>query len=128
MKGVEPALPEHAVLREPLVHLDQRLRTEAVDPTLRFPAYLDQSGLAQHPQMPGHARTGDRDRLGQLSRARRMIAQDLQNRSPALVRQRVQHRIHDANVTDRVRTRKGTYASSTCENLGSRWVGDTLRR
>lgn len=81
MKGVEAALPEHAVLREPLVHLDERLRTEAVDPALRLLAYLDQSGLPQHPQMPGHPRTGDRDRLGQLSRTRRMIAQDLQKRS-----------------------------------------------
>ena len=94
MKGIEPVLPEHAVLREPLIHLDERLRTEAVDPALRLLAYVDQSGLTQHPQMPGHARTGDRERLGQLSRARRMIAQDPQNCSPALVCQRVQDRIH----------------------------------
>ena len=38
-----------------------------------------------------------------------MFAQDLQNRSPALVRQRVQYRIHSPNVTGRVRTRKVTY-------------------
>src|SRR4051794_12875987 len=106
MEGVEPALPEHAVLREPLVHLDESLRTEAVDPALPIPAYLDQPGFPQHPKMPRHARTSDRERLGQLSRARRMSAQHLQNRSPALVRQRVQHRIHDLSVTSRVRIRK----------------------
>jgi len=59
--------------------------------------------------MPGYARTGDRERLGQLSRVCRMVAQDPQNRAPALVRQRVQHRIHGVNVTDQVRNRKGTY-------------------
>src|SRR3954454_1884613 len=120
MKGVEPALPEHAVLREPLVHLDERLRTEAVDPALRLRAYVDQPGLPQHPQMPRHARTGDRDRLRQLPRARRVIAQDLQHRSPALVRQGVQHRIHTPNVTDRVRIRKVTYAPSGRTDAHSR--------
>src|SRR5262245_30886093 len=103
MKGVEPALPEHAVLLEPVVHLDQRLRTEAVDPALRVLAYVDQPGLPQHPQVPGHARTGDRECLGQHPRAGRMVAQDLQDRAPALVRQRVQHGIHvlqrNASVT-----------------------------
>src|SRR5262245_32121142 len=108
MKGVEPALPEHAVLREPLVHLHERLRTEAVDPALRVLAYVDQAGLSQHSQVPGHARTGDREHLGELPGAGRMVAQDLQDRAAALVRQRVQHRIHAANVTNWVRTRKGT--------------------
>src|SRR5262245_25937758 len=119
MKGVEPAPPEHAVLLEPLVHLDQGLRTEAVDPALRVVTYVDQPGLPQHPQVPGHARTGDRERLGQLPRAGRMVAQDLQDRAPALVGQRVQHGIHGANVTHRLRTRKGTYFTSAGLVAGS---------
>ena len=109
MKGVEPALPEHAVLREPLVHLDERLRTEAVDPALRFLAYVDQSGIPQHPQVPGHPRASDRKSLGQLSCTRRVVAENLENRAPALVCQRVQHSVHGANVAMWVRIHKVTY-------------------
>jgi hypothetical protein len=42
MEGVEPVLPEPAVLTQPLVDLDECLRTECVDPALRVLAYVDQ--------------------------------------------------------------------------------------
>ena len=41
--------------------------------------------------MPGHTRASDRQSRGQISRARRVVSEDLENRAPALVRQRVQH-------------------------------------
>ena len=36
MEGVEPVLPQGAVVADPFVHLDQRLRAQAEDPPLRF--------------------------------------------------------------------------------------------
>ncbi|GAA1250958.1 hypothetical protein GCM10009657_28310 [Oryzihumus leptocrescens] len=59
--------------------------------------------------MPGHARASDRESLSQFPRTRRVIAEDLENRAPALVCQRVQHRIHGINVTMWVRIRKVTF-------------------
>src|SRR3954451_12036427 len=80
VEGVESALPESAVLPEPLVDLDERLRTECVDPALRVLAYVDQPGLAQHAEMPGDARASDRESVGQLSRTGRVVAENLENR------------------------------------------------
>jgi hypothetical protein len=37
-----------------------------------------------------------------------VVSEDLENRAPALVRQRMQDNIHEGNVTVRVRTRQGT--------------------
>jgi len=99
MEGVEPVLPEPAVRSKPLIDLDECLRAECVDPALRVLAYVDQPGFPQHAKMPGHARASDRESLGQLSCTRRVIAENLQNRAPALVCQRVQHSVHASNVT-----------------------------
>ena len=109
MEGVEPVLPEPAVLSQPLVDLDERLRAECVDPALRVLAYVDKPGFPQHAEMPGHARASDRESLGQLSCTRRVVAENLENRAPALVSQRVQHSVHDNNVTTWVRIRKVTF-------------------
>jgi hypothetical protein len=38
-----------------------------------------------------------------------VVAENLENRAPALVCQRVQHSVHDANVTMWVRIRKVTF-------------------
>jgi len=111
MKSVEPVRPEPAVISQPLVDLDERLRAEGVDPALRVLAYVDQPGFPQHAEMPGHARASDRKSLGQLTRTRRAVAENPENRAPTLVCQRVQHGVHDANVTLRVRTRKVTFKS-----------------
>src|SRR3954470_2364423 len=110
MEGVEPVLPEPAVLNQPLVDLDERLRAECVDPALRVLAYVDQPGFPQHTKMTGHARASDRESLGQLTCTRRVVAENLENRAPALVCQRVQHGVHGANVAIWVRIRKVTFA------------------
>jgi hypothetical protein len=109
MEGVESVLPESAVLSQPLVDLDERLRAECVDPALRVLADVDQPGFPQYAEMPGHARASDRESLGQLSCSHRAVAEHLQNRPPALVCQRVQHSVHGANVAMWVRIHKVTF-------------------
>lgn len=109
MEGVKPVLPEPAVLSQPLVDLDERLRAECVDPALRVLVYVDQPGFPQHAQMPGHARARYRESRGQLSCTRRVLAENLENRAPALVCQRVQQGVHRSNVTMWVHTRKVTF-------------------
>jgi hypothetical protein len=52
VQGIEPLFPPGPVPAQPLVDLGQRLGAEAVDPPLRLLADLDQSRLAQHPQVP----------------------------------------------------------------------------
>jgi hypothetical protein len=65
---------------------------------------LDESRLSQHPQVPRDTRPSDRERLGELADRRRMGAQYLEHRAPALVRQCVQHRrIAMTLSTDRAR-------------------------
>jgi hypothetical protein len=93
---------------EPVVELGQRLGPQAVDPPLRVLADLDQPGLAEHPQVPGHSGTSDRQQRGQLADCGVSSAQSFQHCPAAAIRQRVQHGIHALNVTDLVRTRKGT--------------------
>ena len=58
--------------------------------------------------------TGPRDRkcLGELPDRCRVVAEDLQHRAPALIRQCVQHPVHRANVPDRLYTCQGTQATT----------------
>jgi hypothetical protein len=37
-----------------------------------------------------------------------VVTQDLKNRAPTLIRQRLQNRVHTASVPTRLNTRKGT--------------------
>lgn len=118
MQRIQPVLPEPAVLTEPLVDLDERLRSERVDPALCVLAYVDQPGFPQHPQVPGHSWARDRERLGQLSGTRRVLAENLQNSASALVSQSVQYGVHDSNVTITVRNRKGTFERGSIVRYG----------
>ena len=100
MQCVESVPPQRAVVLEPFVHFHEGFRPQAVDAPLRVLSYVDQPGLAQHPQVAGDPRTGDRQRLGQLACRRRMVAKYLEHRAPAGVPQCLQYRIHAVNVTD----------------------------
>jgi hypothetical protein len=60
VQGVQPLLPQGPVSTQPFIDLGERLRAEAVDAPLRLLANLDQTRLTQHPQVPGHARAGNR--------------------------------------------------------------------
>ena len=105
VRGVHAVLPQGPVTTEPRVDLRERLGTQAVYPKLRLLTHVDEAGLTQHSQVsetPGRA-------IG--SRAARSptvvltTPEDLKHGRSALVRQRLQHRIHGLCVTDWVRTR-----------------------
>ena len=55
LEGVEAAGQLGAVGLEPLVELPEGLGAEAVEPPLGVAADLDQAGVAQHLEVPGHA-------------------------------------------------------------------------
>jgi hypothetical protein len=54
LEGIEAAGQLGAVRLEPLVELPEGLGTEAVEPTLTVAAGLDEAGIPQHLQVPGH--------------------------------------------------------------------------
>ena len=108
MQRLEALLPQRAVAGQPVVELGQRLRPQAVHPALCVLSNLDQSGLTQHPQMPGDAGPGNRQQRGELVRRRLALPQRLEHSAPARISQRVQYRVHEINVTDRVRNEQGT--------------------
>src|SRR3954463_8836941 len=56
LEAVEAATPHLPVRLEPGVQLDQRFWPQAIEPTLPVDAHLDQTGVAQDPQMLGHQR------------------------------------------------------------------------
>jgi len=98
VQGIEPLLPQGPVPAQPFIDLGERLRAEAVDPPLGFPADLDEPGLPQHPQVPRYPRAGNRQQRRQLTRSCRTAGQGLQHRPPALVRQCPQSSFHGLNV------------------------------
>jgi hypothetical protein len=49
VQGVQPLLPQGAVGAQPLIDLSERLRSKAVDPSLRIATNLDEPCLPQHP-------------------------------------------------------------------------------
>ena len=52
MEGRHPLVPEGSVRGEPGVELGEGFRPQTVDPSLRVVPHLNQSGLAQHPEVP----------------------------------------------------------------------------
>jgi hypothetical protein len=66
LEGVEAAGELCAVRLEPLVEFPQRLGAQTVQPTLRVAADLDETGVAQHLQVPGHAGLVHADGLDEL--------------------------------------------------------------
>jgi hypothetical protein len=66
LERVETAGQLGAVGLEPLVELPEGLDADAVEPALRIAADLDEARLAQHLQVPGHARLVHPDRVDDL--------------------------------------------------------------
>lgn len=89
-------MPQRSVGTQPVIDLDEGFGPQAVDPPLRLLAYVDQTGLPQHPQVSRHAGAGDRERVSQLACCRWMIAENLKDGASTLVGQRLQHRVHPA--------------------------------
>jgi len=98
VQGVQPLFPQSPVPAQPVIDLGERLGAEAVDAPLRFLANLDQSRLAQHPQVPRYPRAGNRQQRRQFTRGRRATGQGLQHGPPALICQRPQRSFHGTSV------------------------------
>jgi hypothetical protein len=108
VQGTQPLLPQGPVPTQPFIELGKCLRAQAVDAPLRLLADLDQPRLPQHPQVPGDARSGNRQQCHQLTGCRFAVGQSLKQRAPAVVGQRPQYRFHRLNVTIWLRNRQGT--------------------
>ncbi len=66
LEGVEAAGQLGPVGLEPFVELPQGLDPQTVEPTLGIATDLDQAGVAQHLEMPGHARLVHADGVDKL--------------------------------------------------------------
>ena len=66
LEGVEAAGELGPVGLEPLVELPQGLGTQAVEAALGVAADLDQAGVAQHLEVPGHAGLVHADSIDEL--------------------------------------------------------------
>src|SRR5689334_13261443 len=109
VQGVQPLLPQGPVPAEPLVHLGERLGPQAVHAPLGIAADLDEPRFTQHPQVPRHPRAGDRQQGRQLACGGRPVGQGLEQRPPALVRNRPENSFHGPSVPERLRNCQGTY-------------------
>lgn len=107
-KGVQPLLPQGPVRVQPFIDLGEWLGTKTVNPPLRLLANLNQPDLAQDPQVSGYPWASNRQQRRQLTGGRRTTNQGLQQRSPALVRQRPQNGFHGMTVPLWLRNRQGT--------------------
>ena len=108
VQRVQPLFPQQSVATAPVVHLGQRLWPQAVHTALSLLAHPDQPGLTAHPKVSRDSRTSDGQQGGQLTDGCLSLAQSVQHRQSAAIRQRVQNSIHEFKVTDRVRTSLGT--------------------
>jgi len=99
VQGVQPLFPQSPVPAHPVIDLGERLRAEAVDTPLRFPANLDETRLAQHPQVSRHARTGDWQQGRQLAGRDRTTREGLEDGPSASVRECPQCCFHAQKCT-----------------------------
>lgn len=115
MQRIDPLLPQRPVVGEPCVDLGEWFGPQAVDATLRLLVHLDQPGIPKHPQVPRDPWAGDRQRVGEFTCRDRLMTQELKHGATVRVRQGVQNSVHISNVTEWVRTRKGTEADRRSE-------------
>lgn len=108
MQRIEALLPERSVTREPVIDLGQRLGPQAVHPSLRVLAHIDQPSLTEHPQVPRDSWASDGQQTSQLAGAGLSFAQSLQNPPSAGIGERMQQSIHTPNVPNRVCNRQVT--------------------
>ena len=90
----QSALPEGPVALKPIVNLNQRGGTQAINSSLRFVANIDEPSLAQYAQMPRDTRSGDRKRAGEFAGRGRVVAEDVKHRPAAAVRESLQDCVH----------------------------------
>jgi hypothetical protein len=93
-EGVEPAGPKSSVGPKPLIYLDERFGTQAVEAPLRVVTDLDQAGLAEHPKVLGDARLTEREVFDQLPDWSLAFAQQVEDTPPGGFSQDLERRYH----------------------------------
>ena len=81
-EGVQPVGPEPSVGLKPLIYLDERFGTQAVEAPLCVVTDLDYAGLAEHPKVLGDAWLTEREVVDQLSDWSLAFAQQVEDTSP----------------------------------------------
>ena len=92
VEGVETLPPERADLAAPLLDLVERTRREPVDAPLGDGLRLDDTGLAQHPQVPRDAGARRVEECRDLARGQLLTGEVLDDGPPGRVGQRFRGR------------------------------------
>jgi len=98
LEAIEAATPHLPVRLEPGVQLDQRLWPQAIEPTLPVDTHLDQTGLAQDPQMLGHQRLAAAELLDERTHRCLTLAQSVEDATPARFGKRVENIRHEMSM------------------------------
>ena len=101
MKRFESTTPQDSIGIQPLVDLDEWYGTEAVDPSLSVPAFVDLPGLTQDTKVPRNTGASDGQSLGELSCSRFVIAQNLMNSAATRVGQYLDIAVHGFQRSER---------------------------
>ena len=84
---IQPGFPQVAVARDPAVELTERRRPQRVQPARALRPDLDESGLAQNPQVPGHAGLVDVDALDDVVHRALAVTQDVDDAAARRIRE-----------------------------------------
>ena len=82
LQGIETVGPQPPVWRQPGVDLGQGLGAQLVPAALSVHADLNQTGLAQHPQVLGGARLTQTELLGEFANQAGPLQQQVEDPSP----------------------------------------------
>ncbi len=122
LERIEAAGPLGAIGLQPRVQFHERLGPEPVQPPLRIAADLHQTGVAQHPQMPGDTRLMHPDALDQLIDRALAVANGIEDAPPGRFGNRVQNiesRGHRPNIRPNVYVCKRMYPGQGRSRNGS---------
>src|SRR5215207_2132034 len=87
LERVEMVRPQAPVGREPGVKLAQRARVDAVDPALSGGAARDEAGVTQDPEVLGHRRLADAERVDELTDTAFRRADPVDDAAPGRLRE-----------------------------------------
>lgn len=99
LERVEAAGQLGAVGLEPLVELPKGLGAQTVEPPLAFSAHVDEAGVAQHLEMPGHAGLVHADGFDELAHRSLALANGVEDPTTG----RLGDHVEDSELTGHVR-------------------------
>jgi hypothetical protein len=108
LEGAQLVRPEHLDLVEPAAQPREGLVPQLVDPhprVIRVGRLGHQAAPPQHPQVSAHRRSAHRERLGQLARSPRLLAQQIDHATARRICQRRQRPVDVAHAAGGLRTR-----------------------